>query len=166
MPISSDQFERLIHEHSPALYRVAFRMLGDRHLAEDVLQEAFRSVWTGRAKLDPERSERAWLASILRRRIIDRWRKKSDVKSVGDSEMLDRASFDVDPFGDELSSEMQAALERLPTELKETLLLVVVGELTHREAAETLGVPIGTVLSRVNRARGRLREYLSARQPK
>ena len=55
---------------------------------------------------------------------------------------------------------MQRALARLPEELRETLLLVVVGELTHQEAADLQGVPLGTVLSRVSRARGRLREYL------
>jgi RNA polymerase sigma-70 factor (ECF subfamily) len=55
---------------------------------------------------------------------------------------------------------MQAALARLPTDLRETLLLVVVGELTHQEPADLLNVPLGTVLSRVSRARTRLREYL------
>jgi RNA polymerase sigma-70 factor (ECF subfamily) len=53
-------------------------------------------------------------------------------------------------------------LDQLPRELRETLLLVVVGELTHQEAADLLDVPLGTVLSRVSRARVRLREYLSA----
>jgi RNA polymerase sigma-70 factor (ECF subfamily) len=57
---------------------------------------------------------------------------------------------------------MQHALDRLPDELRESLLLVVVGELTHQEAADLLGVPLGTVLSRVSRARTRLREYLLA----
>jgi RNA polymerase sigma-70 factor (ECF subfamily) len=55
---------------------------------------------------------------------------------------------------------MQRALAQLPDALRETLLLVAVGELTHQEAADLLGVPLGTVLSRVNRARGRLRELL------
>jgi RNA polymerase sigma-70 factor (ECF subfamily) len=63
---------------------------------------------------------------------------------------------------DELSDEMQQALGRLPHELRETLLLVVVTELTHQEAADLLGIPLGTVLSRVNRARRWLREYLLA----
>jgi RNA polymerase sigma-70 factor (ECF subfamily) len=57
---------------------------------------------------------------------------------------------------------MQGALSRLPTELRETLLLVVVGELTHQEVADMLDVPLGTVLSRVSRARRRLREFLLA----
>ena len=65
-----------------------------------------------------------------------------------------------DPFADELSASMQRALAILPNEIRETLLLVVVGELTHQEAADLLGVPIGTVLSRVSRARTRLREAI------
>jgi RNA polymerase sigma-70 factor (ECF subfamily) len=60
----------------------------------------------------------------------------------------------------EYTDEMQAALARLPTDLRETLLLVVVGELTHQETADLLKIPLGTVLSRVSRARARLREYL------
>jgi RNA polymerase sigma-70 factor (ECF subfamily) len=61
---------------------------------------------------------------------------------------------------------MQQALGRLPEELRETLLLVVVGELTHQEAADLLEIPLGTVLSRVSRARKRLREYLLAANTK
>ena len=66
-----------------------------------------------------------------------------------------------DPGRDELTDELQRALDRLPGELRETLLLVVVAELTHQEAAELLGVPLGTVLSHISRARGRLREMLT-----
>ena len=69
-----------------------------------------------------------------------------------------------DPCRDELTDEMQHALDRLPPELKETLILVVVAELTHQEASDMLGVPLGTVFSRVSRARNRLREYLTPTQ--
>ena len=61
------------------------------------------------------------------------------------------ASAGEDPFRDEYTDEVQAALDQLPRELRETLLLVVVGELTHQEAADLLDVPLGTVLSRVSR---------------
>ena len=67
-----------------------------------------------------------------------------------------------DPFANEYGDEMQQALARLPVELRETLLLVVVGELTHQEVADLLHIPLGTVLSRVSRARQRLRQYLLA----
>ena len=69
----------------------------------------------------------------------------------------------VDPLAGEYSDEMQHALNQLPDELKDTLLLVVVAELTHQEAADALKIPLGTVLSRVSRARARLRELLLAR---
>lgn len=67
-----------------------------------------------------------------------------------------------DPLRDDFTDEMQHALGRLPQDLRETLLLVVVGELTHQETADLLEIPLGTVLSRVSRARKRLREYLLA----
>ena len=67
-----------------------------------------------------------------------------------------------DPTSQGYTDEMQRALDQLPDELRETLLLVVVAELTHQEAADLLGIPLGTVLSRVSRARRRLRESLLA----
>ena len=67
---------------------------------------------------------------------------------------------DPDPLADELSSQLQEGLSKLANPLRETLLLVVVGELTHQEVADMLGIPIGTVLSRVSRARTRLRQHM------
>jgi RNA polymerase sigma-70 factor (ECF subfamily) len=69
--------------------------------------------------------------------------------------LVEESDSALDPFTDE----MQRALSRLPVELRETLLLVVVGELTHQEAADLLNVPLGTVLSRVSRARQQLRRH-------
>ena len=66
----------------------------------------------------------------------------------------------IDPTASGFTDEMQAALNGLTLELRETLLLVVVGELTHQEVADLLAIPLGTVLSRVSRARKRLREFL------
>jgi RNA polymerase sigma-70 factor (ECF subfamily) len=150
----------LVEEHGSALYRMAYRMMGDQHEAEDMVQETFRSVWKSRSRYDPERGSRAWLVSILRRRLIDRWRKRRPPSVLAEDAPAEIGVPGDDPFRDEFSDEMQAALDRLPDELRETLLMVVVGELTHQEAADELGVPLGTVLSRVSRARTRLREYL------
>ena len=73
---------------------------------------------------------------------------------------LDVAVDPIDPLAEDYCDDMQQALDRLPSELREALLLVVVGELTHQEAADLLGIPLGTALSRVSRARTRLREFL------
>ena len=162
MALSQAEFNRFVDDHSPALYRMAYRMVGDRHEAEDMVQEAFRSAWKSRAAYETGRGDRAWLASILRRRIIDRWRKHPDPTTADSHTQLDVGVEGFDPLARDYTDEMQAALAVLPTELRETLLLVVVGELTHQETADLLDVPLGTVLSRVSRARRRLRETLLA----
>jgi len=157
--LSLAEFNRLVSEHGPALYRLAYRLVGDRHEAEDVVQDTFRSAWNSRRSCRPGGSERAWLATILRRRVADRLRRRP-WRSAGPIATADEPTVEYDnsclePFTDE----MQHALDRLPSELRETLLLVVVGELTHQEAADVLDVPLGTVLSRVSRARQQLRQH-------
>ena len=159
MALTQAAFDRLVVEHGPALYRMAYRMIGDRHLAEDIVQETYRSAWTSRNGYQTGRSERAWLAAILRRRVVDRWRRQTLPGPTGGDFTPEVEVASVDPMANEYTDEMQHSLERLPMELRESLLLVVVGELTHQEAADLLGVPLGTVLSRVSRARARLREY-------
>ena len=160
MGLSIDQFNALVEEHAPALYRIAYRMVGDGHEAEDMVQEAFRSAWKSRGSYEPDRGDRAWLASILRRRIVDRWRRNTlPTVTAGDSHPEQGVPGD-DPLAGDYTDEMQQALGHLPPELRETLLLVVVGELTHQEVADLMEIPLGTVLSRVSRARHRLRELL------
>ena len=158
-----EAFDAWLGEHVEVLYRVAYRLVGDAHEAEDVLQDTFRSAWTSRGLYDGSRSGRAWLLAILRRRVADHWRRREHRQAPA-ADPPHPAVQPFDPFGDELSAAMQQALARLPEELRETLLLVVVGELTHQEAADLQGIPLGTVLSRVSRARGRLREFLLAGQ--
>ena len=66
--LSLADFNSLVDAHAPALFRIAYRLVGDRHEAEDMVQEAFRSAWKSRGLYQPGRGDRAWLASILRRR--------------------------------------------------------------------------------------------------
>jgi RNA polymerase sigma-70 factor (ECF subfamily) len=162
LPLSQAEFSRLVGEYGPALYRMAYRMVGDRHEAEDMVQEAFRSAWKSRRLFESGRGERAWLVAILRRRVADRWRRRRPPTVLPGDNQPETGLPAEDPLRNEYTDEMQRALAGLPDELRETLLLVVVGELTHQETADMLGVPLGTVLSRVSRARSRLREKLLA----
>ena len=160
MALSLAEFNRLVADYGPTMYRMAYRMVGDRHEAEDLVQEAFRSAWKSRRLFRPGGGERAWLNSILRRRAADHWRRPRPPTVLAADKNIEIGLPAEDPLQNEFTDEMQHALGRLPDDLRETLLLVVVGELTHQEAADLLGVPLGTVLSRVSRARKRLREYL------
>ena len=162
MSLARADFVDLIDEHAPALYRLAYRLVGDAHDAEDVVQETMRSAWKSRGRFETGRGQRAWLAAILRRRVIDRWRRVGRQPVLAGNFPLEVPVEPVDPLADDFTDEMQHALQQLPEELRESLLMVVVGELTHRETADALGVPLGTVLSRVSRARQRLRQYLLA----
>ena len=159
MALTQAAFDRLVADHGSALYRMAYRMIGDRHDAEDIVQETYRSAWSSRHGYQSGHSQRAWLASILRRRVVDRWRRHTLPGPAGGDFTPEVEVRSADPMANEYTDEMQHSLDRLPVELRESLLLVVVGELTHQEAADLLGVPLGTVLSRVSRARERLREY-------
>jgi len=136
--------------------------VGDAHEAEDMVQEAFRSAWKSRSRYEHGRGDRAWLVSILRRRVVDRWRKRRPPTPYGDDAPFEPSVDGDDPLADEFSDEIQRGLDELPRQLRETLLLVIVGELTHQEVADMLSIPLGTVLSRVSRARQRLRDYLTA----
>lgn len=162
MALSLADFNQLVDDHGPSMYRMAYRMVGDRHEAEDLVQEAFRSAWKSRDRYEIGRGDRAWLASILRRRIVDRWRKHAPPATLASDATMDLGVSADDPLAGDYTDEMQQSLALLPAELRETLLLVVVGELTHQEVADLLQVPLGTVLSRVSRARRRLRELLLA----
>ena len=162
MALSLANFNRMVEDHGAAMYRMAYRMVGDAHEAEDMVQEAFRSAWKGRVNYQSGRGDRAWLASILRRRVVDRWRRRPPPSATSDERVLEVGVEGDDPIAEGFTDEMQRALNRLPLELRETLLLVVVGELTHQEVANMMDIPLGTVLSRVSRARSRLREFLLA----
>jgi RNA polymerase sigma-70 factor (ECF subfamily) len=162
LALTQAKFNELVDEHSPAMFRMAYRMTGDRHEAEDIVQETYRSAWKSRKRYEAGRGDRAWLASILRRRVVDRWRRRQPPMVMPEGTPIEVAVEGEDPLANDFSDEMQRSLNRLPVELRETLLLVVVGELTHQEVANMLAIPLGTVLSRVSRARKRLREYLLA----
>lgn len=165
MALNRDDFHAIVDEHGPALYRLAYRLIGDPHDAEEIVQETLHSAWTSRERFDETRGRRAWLAAILRRRAADRWRTIGRrAPTVTGDHVYDVSVEDADPIESGYTDQMQVALARMPTEMREALLMVVVGELTHQEAADALEAPLGTILSRVSRGRKRLREEIVALQ--
>lgn len=127
-----------------------------RDEAEDVLQQVFLDVWRSRDRFDPSRRIEPWVLSIAHRRAVDHLRRQSrspadpaaDVPE--DAADLDRATARfADRFADAL--EVRAALDALPPEQRETLVLAYYGDYTQSQIAGRLGVPLGTVKARSSR---------------
>src|SRR5262245_66035019 len=100
-------FNTLVDEHGPALYRIAYRLVGDRHEAEDVVQETYRSAWKSRESYDSGRGDRAWLAAILRRRVIDRLRRHAPPQPFDASGPQAVGVAGADPFAHHTPDQLQ-----------------------------------------------------------
>jgi RNA polymerase sigma-70 factor (ECF subfamily) len=158
------RYERLVHEHSDELYRFAYRLTGKIDAAQDLVQETFLEAWKSLSRQSGEGKERAWLFSILRHRWAH-WCRDAGrrIRINGSAEQLDlHASPQVGIVEGLVSEEsMQAAINKLETPFREAFLMVFLQGLTCKEAAVELGVPLGTILSRVSRARESLRTSLA-----
>jgi RNA polymerase sigma-70 factor, ECF subfamily len=162
-------FEALALPHLAHLYTLAARLAGSRQDAEDLVHETYVKGLTAFPDLREHASIRGWLARILARLAIDRRRRPSPEIAVGDLQEIDRFSlydliWDEDPFPysnnlhqdflDQFpDDEVRAALLRLPDAYRVPLVLLYAADLSYRELAETLDCPVGTVMSRLHRAR-------------
>lgn len=147
----------------PSLRRYARGLTSDRERADDLVQDTLERAW-GRFALWQRRGEvRAWMFGIMHNLFIDRLRtqRSSPEQSAGDAlaEASDRAT-----QSDRLEvRDLDRALQRLTPEQRSVLLLVGVEGMSYQEVAGVLGVPMGTVMSRLSRGRERLRAELEGR---
>ncbi len=144
-------------------FRLAFRILRDRALAEDAVQEAFLAVWRSADAYKRERAKPStWILTVVHRRAVDLVRREQ----IRRGEPLEAAPEPTSGPADEDAAlrdrraAVQAALTALPGEQRQALELAYYGGLTQSELAERLGVPLGTVKSRMFAGLGRLRELL------
>lgn len=139
----------------PRLRRYARAMLGDRAAADDLVQDTLERAWSRLHQWRAGSDMRAWLFGIMHNLRVDQLRRpRLATHSIEDDcDMPTRAT---QSDGLELS-ELDSALNQLPDEQREVLLLVALEELSYADIAATLGIPIGTVMSRLSRGRERLR---------
>ena len=163
-------FGELVNRHMQRAYYIALGLTGSHEDALDLSQEAFARAFRARASLDPDRPFYAWLYQIVRRLCFNFLRDRSTRRRRLDEaapwltlEASTRAS-QSDPARNaeraELRARVQAAIEQLPEREREVLVLKEFEGLRYREIAELLGIPIGTVMSRLYYARRRLAEHL------
>ncbi len=146
------------------VYRAARRVVGDPVRAEDLTQEVYLEAWKSFARYQPGTNCRAWLMKILFYRISRQrrlWRRIQDRFE----RPLDKDPVYVPPVPDGIhDADLLAALDRLTADARTIVLLVDVEEFTYKEASEVLGIPAGTVMSRLSRARHQLRTYMTVQE--
>jgi RNA polymerase sigma-70 factor, ECF subfamily len=149
----------------PTLRRFARALTGDAALADDLVQDCLERALTKSHLYDPSRPLRAWLYAVLRNLYISGLRRtgrSTVVKTVDD---LTGGEGAVDPEQEERLSagSVTEALDRLAPQHREVIVLIGLEEMSYRDVAEILGVPLGTVMSRLSRAREQLRHILEDR---
>jgi RNA polymerase sigma-70 factor (ECF subfamily) len=150
-------FEKVVLPHARSLLRFAIRLTGNASHAEDLVQETLLLAWRGFGQFEPGTNAHAWLFRILMNAFRQQRRKE---RSSFPTEPLVHAVQAARPSGHE-SLEVMQAFNRLAGDQRTVLLLGVVEGFKCREISEILDVPIGTVMSRLSRAREAMRELLS-----
>lgn len=160
----AEDFEAAALPHLNDLFRTALRVVGDRTEAEDLVQEAYLQAWKSFHRFTPGTNCRAWLYKILFNVIHHHRRKWFNSKIAKESgEMLEATLAYEPPVPEDLSDEdVLAAFERIPRSYREVVVLADVQELSYKEIAEALAIPVGTVMSRLSRGRKLLRAELSS----
>jgi RNA polymerase sigma-70 factor (ECF subfamily) len=157
-------FEAIFDRHAAVAFSLAYRMCGRRAMAEDVVQEAFLSVWRSGTRYDPARgSVRAWVLSAVHNRAIDAFRRESarehlNVADDGLAERLpDMLRTDIEAERRDDARRVREALQTLPGEQRQVIELAYFGGFTHSQIADMLGLPAGTVKGRMRLGLGKLR---------
>jgi len=153
-----------IIEHIPRLRRYARALLGDRYAADDLVQDTLERAWNKFHLWRPGSDLRAWLFAIMHNVFVNQVRSKRSEIEKAMEELPDvpvRAT-----QSDSLEiADVERSLRALPDEQREVLLLVAVEEMTYDEVSRALAIPIGTVMSRLSRARERMRRLIAGAQP-
>ena len=158
-------WEDIVREHGDRVYRLAYRLAGNAHDAEDITQETFIRVFRSLDNYRPGSFE-GWLHRITTNVFLDLVRRRQRIRMEALPEETDRiAGREPSPeqaFSDaNLDPDLQAALDDLLPEFRAAVVLCDVEGLTYEEIGATLGVKLGTVRSRIHRGRTLLRKYLA-----
>lgn len=150
-------FAQWVGSYQAFLYRAAWALTGERGAAQDLVQETFALAWRARKQLRDHGAVQAWLYRILRREAIRQWRDREPWdewdETVCDEVADEKAVVDA-------RSDLLDALQALTPVHREILVLFYLADMTYEDMALAMGIPGGTVMSRLNRARSALRRLM------
>jgi RNA polymerase sigma-70 factor (ECF subfamily) len=157
---SPRSIERLVEEHYVSLYRYAFRLSGSAADAEDLTQETFcKAQFQLRQLRDFDRA-RAWLFRILRNVYLHRLRADRPLRWVEREQLEEVPEPSPPPLAEVEPAQLQAALTELPESFRTPIILYYFEDFSYRDIADHMDLPLGTVMSRLARAKAHLRERL------
>jgi RNA polymerase sigma-70 factor, ECF subfamily len=161
-------FEAVYDRHGGPAFSLAYRMVGNRVIAEDITQEAFLSIWRSRLRYQSDRgSVRTWVLGIVHHRAIDALRRnlvheRRRASAEGIEEWQEaRERTDVEVARREEARTVRAAIDELPDQQGQVIDLAYFGGFTHTQIAEMLDMPVGTVKGRMRLGLDKLRRSLS-----
>lgn len=163
-------WDEVVREHSARVYRLAYRLTGNQHDAEDLTQDVFVRVFRSLGSYRPGTFE-GWLHRITTNLFLDRMRRKQRIRfdALADDAAARLPSADRGPeqqYADSrLDDDVQRALDALSPEFRAAVVLCDIEGLTYEETAAALDVKLGTVRSRIHRGRALLRQSLAHRAP-
>ncbi|WP_262852150.1 RNA polymerase sigma factor SigE [Mumia quercus] len=163
-------WEEIVEQHSARVFRLAYRLTGNQHDAEDLTQEVFIRVFRSLDSFKPGSFE-GWIHRITTNLFLDRVRRKSKFRFDRFSEGAEERLTAADPSPERawndamLDADVEAALAALPDEFRVAVVLCDIEGLSYEEIADVLGVKLGTVRSRIHRGRKQLRGALEHRAP-
>lgn len=158
---SKRTIETLVDAHYETLYRYAYRLCGAPQTAEDLTQETFCQAQKNLHQLRDQARAKSWLFSILRNAFLHRLRSSKQEKEIsleGLNEIPERASEPTLPID---SAQLQQVLNELPEAFRTPIILYYFEDFSYRDIAEQMNVPLGTVMSRLARAKTFLRQRLT-----
>ena len=162
--IAFELFEASALPHINDLFRTARRVIGNQTEAEDVVQETFLQAWKSFHRFEPGTNCRAWLFKILFHVMSHHRRKlfRLPVTDIAEDTLVETAVYRPSPAQHLTDEEVLAAFDKVPQLYRAVVMLADVQEFSYREIAAALNIPLGTVMSRLNRGRKILRTALSA----
>ncbi|MEU9834413.1 RNA polymerase sigma factor SigE [Streptosporangium sp. NPDC048047] len=164
-------WEEVVRNHSARVYRLAYRLTGNIHDAEDLTQEVFVRVFRSLSNYTPGTFE-GWLHRITTNLFLDMARRRQRIRFEGLADdaaerLRGREPSPAQAYDDtHLEPDIQAALDALAPEFRAAVVLCDIEGLSYEEIAATLGVKLGTVRSRIHRGRSQLRDALEHRAPR
>jgi RNA polymerase sigma-70 factor (ECF subfamily) len=162
------QLEQKLEESRSRLWRLAYSWCHNRAVADDLVQETYAKALDRHAQLRDQDALNGWLCAILANCWHDHLRRRkdmADIDEVDENTFVEECCPEDTCLQNEIVWNVRQAVARLPAGQREVVTLVDLEEFSYAEVAAVLEIPIGTVMSRLSRARGALREALKAQQP-